>query len=236
MGQFDNEHHESWVGTRDDVVAFVDETAAWLPPPIADAICRIKGCAERLQENHPMCGLWRLRDGKMLEPATDKRPITLSQAVQLASFAPGGEYIIHSDNSMGEIGKGERKNFRSITAIAYAQPQDWSEADEGNLRIWLRSDNIHVGDTPIVETEIMVRQELKAHRKEGEPDEDSTYLVDVQPRAGRLVLFRSTLLHQVCPSKSRARRAIAVWFYTPQEIKEGSQFDGAKKEVAGGEP
>lgn len=43
--------------------------------------------------------------------------------------------------------------------------------------------------------------------------------------AGRVVLFRSTLLHQVCPSTTRPRRAITVWFFCPQAETAGASAD-----------
>lgn len=46
---------------------------------------------------------------------------------------------MHSDNSRGE--DGERRNHRSLTAIAYAN-QDWTEDDKGSLRLWLNSDEL----------------------------------------------------------------------------------------------
>mmetsp|Transcript_5513 Transcript_5513/g.13948 ORF Transcript_5513/g.13948 Transcript_5513/m.13948 type:complete len:357 (-) Transcript_5513:383-1453(-) len=232
MSQFDNEHDSSWKGTRDDVVAFVDETAPWLPDPISGAIRRVKGFAALLQAGaaaNNEGSQWRLRDSPAVAPATQERPLSVPHTVQLASFAPGGEYIIHSDNSRDK--NGERRNFRSITAIAYAQPQDWQDEDEGNLRIWLRSDEIEAMHMDPADTESSIRQVLKEERIEGEPDCESTYLVDISPKAGRVVLFRSTLLHQVCPSSSRPRRAIAAWFYAPQELPEGSLFDGAREPV-----
>ena len=62
----------------------------------------------------------------------------------------GGIYKIHSDNSRDE--SGERRNHRVITAIAYAQPKDWSdEEDKGQLRLWLNSDEIDLQSYPEVE-------------------------------------------------------------------------------------
>jgi hypothetical protein len=92
---------QEWVGTRDDVTGFVDETAAWLPAIISNTISLLKGFAEALQEPYADAvqsdsHAWRLREGGVLSPAKNNRPLTLSDGAQLASFSPGGEYIIHS--------------------------------------------------------------------------------------------------------------------------------------------
>ena len=39
--------------------------------------------------------------------------------------------------------------------------------------------------------------------------------VDIAPLQGRCVVFRSTLLHEVLPTKRRPRRAVTQWFYAP---------------------
>ena len=74
------------------------------------------------------------------EPATAARLLTACPLVQLAAYAPAGAYCVHSDNSRGPAGA--RRNLRALTAIAYATPLDWSEADAGCLRrgsIWSSS-------------------------------------------------------------------------------------------------
>jgi hypothetical protein len=193
---------QDWAGTRDDITAFVDETAPWLPPPVRSTIQLLKGFAEALQEPYAnamatQAHEWRLRQGDVLLPAKINRPLTLCDGAQLASFAPGGQYIIHSDNSFDS--HMERRNYRTITAIAYAQPADWTAEDEGSLRIWLNSDHLDPFHLEPAETEQLIRETLAENwRKEHGSDTDQPHYVDIMPKAGRVVLFRSTLLHQVC--------------------------------------
>lgn len=212
-----------WKGVRDDAVQFVDEGAEWLPEPLARTISLVKGVGEMLQQSYieAMRGShaddWRIRDGRPLEPATAERPLTIVPEAQLASFGPGGEYVIHSDNPLDE--NGARRNYRCFTVICYAQTADWSEEDKGHLRIWLGSDEICPSECQEggASTSEGLYKKLRERRRPGQPDEDSSYFVDVLPKAGRMVIFRSTQLHQVCPSSSRRRRAITVWVYSPQE-------------------
>lgn len=223
---------EAAVSIRSDQVLYVDEHTSKLAPPISDALLKLKGFAETLQE--PFAAElaaedgnkreeWAQRDGgEHLLPGTSKRPLTVPMAGQLASFTSGGQYRIHSDNSRTK--DGHRRNYRAVTAIAYAQPQDWDSSDGGCLRIWLGSDEIDLSTMPMNKgTTTLVRESLKEKLDGGEPDEDSSYFVDIMPLAGRVVLFRSTLLHQVCPSTRRDRRAVTVWFYCPQEESKDSR-------------
>lgn len=85
------------------------------------------------------------------------------------------------------------------------------------MKFFAGSDEVDLTTMPMNKgTTTLVRESLKAKLDGSEPDEDSSYFVDIMPLAGRVVLFRSTLLHQVCPSTRRDRRAVTVWFYCPQ--------------------
>jgi hypothetical protein len=212
-----------WKGVRDDAVQFVDEDAEWLPEPLASTIRLVKGVGDMLHQPYieamrgDYADKWRIRDGQPLEPATAERPLTVVPEAQLASFGPGGQYVIHSDNPLDE--NGARRNHRCFTVICYAQAADWSDEDKGHLRIWVGTDNICPSECQEegVSTAEVLHKKLREGRRPELPDEDSSYFVDILPKAGRMVIFRSTLLHQVCPSLSRRRRAITVWVYSPQE-------------------
>ena len=62
--------------------------------------------------------------------------------------------------------------------------QDWSEEDEGWLRIWLRSDEVDMTKFPRKEgTQVVLRKKLQENRPDLE-DTDSSYFVEVSPKAG----------------------------------------------------
>lgn len=200
---------------RDDAIRFVDEAAAMLP--IANAMRRLKGFGESLQSryatvrgdgggNSPWTAHWN-SPGEVLEPrepATPSRLLTAAQEVQLAAYATDGGYCVHSDNSRDEDGK--RRNERALTCIVYATAADWTaDGDGGCLRIWPNSDEVDCNTSG----PDALGEQLRA---EGAPH------VDIVPVLGRVVIFRSTLLHEVLPTKSRKRRAITQWFYSPQTV------------------
>mmetsp|Transcript_516 Transcript_516/g.721 ORF Transcript_516/g.721 Transcript_516/m.721 type:complete len:326 (+) Transcript_516:97-1074(+) len=211
---------------RDDAIQFVDEKRAL--PAIRMVICRLKGLASTLQphyaaaRNDPAQHWWE-KSGDLYTPATEDQPLTADTGAQLASFAPGGRYTIHSDNSQNW--SGERRNFRAITCIAYANPLDWSEEkDGGHLNIWPGTDytELHDFDTRSDEGRAKIKEFLKTaprvgnagHETENREDENC---ISVAPMPGRVVLFRSTMLHEVAPSKRRRRRAVTQWFQCPQK-------------------
>ena len=199
---------------RDDAIRFVDEQSAMLP--IQDAMRKLKGYGESLQSSYTIARAkedsawsapWTSKPGSgTIEqltprlPATSMRLLTAAPVAQLASYPPGGVYCVHSDNSRDETGK--RRNERALTAILYANPSDWSDDDGGHLRIWTNTDEVdcNVGDPSTL------GETLRA---------TSAACVDVLPLPGRVVFFRSSLAHEVCPSVLRPRRAITQWFFAP---------------------
>lgn len=194
---------------RDDFTRFVDEPSAMLP--VQSAMQLLKGFGEALQPAYAAAraeGDWEtiLAGGKRAvprTPATDERLLTAAPVAQLASYGPGGKYCVHSDNSRVEPG-GPRRNERALTAIIYCTPSDWSEKDEGWLRIWKDSDEVDCNVEGPAELGSRLRADNAPHK-------------DILPLSGRIVIFRSTLLHEVVPSKTRARRAITQWFFAPCE-------------------
>jgi len=192
---------------RDDSIRFVDERSAMVP--IKQVMQRLIGLAEALQPSYVAAledGSWEtiVAEGHTAEPrppATVERRLTAAPVAQLASYGPGGVYCVHSDNSR-TAEDGPRRNERAMTAIVYCTPFDWTEEDEGWLRIWKDSDEVDCN----VDGPAELGERL---RKEGAPYED------ILPLPGRVVVFRSALLHEVLPSKDRQRRAITQWFFAP---------------------
>jgi len=199
---------------RDDAIRFVDEAIAMLP--IAAAMQRLKAIGEGLQPTYamaladsgssPWAAPWtRIGEPEALEPrepATRERLLTASTMAQLASYGPDGVYCVHSDNSRDELGR--RRNERALTAIVYATPSDWSvDKDGGCLRIWTGTDEV---DCNMEGDPATFGEALQA---------DGVPHVDIAPLQGRAVIFRSTLLHEVRPTKRRPRRAVTQWFFAP---------------------
>ena len=97
--------------------------------PVSKAITLLKAAAAELNPyfaRHHECAV-----AEPVAPATVSSPLTVAPTAMLASYADGGRYRIHSDNSCGE--GGSRLNWRELTAIVYANP-DWSEDDGGRHR------------------------------------------------------------------------------------------------------
>lgn len=214
---------------RDDAIRFVDEKSAMLP--VAATMQRLKAIGEALQPAYakarndgggstassPWTAPWTRIGGapealEPREPATSERLLTASTMVQLASYGADGVYCVHSDNSRDEAGR--RRNERALTAILYANPSDWSEQEDGGcLRIWKDSDEVDCNSSSNSvdgddedENPASLGERLRA--------EGASY-VDIAPLQGRCVVFRSTLLHEVLPTKRRPRRAVTQWFYAP---------------------
>lgn len=164
---------------------------------------------------------WRIREGAPLPPATEERPLTVVPGAQLASYGPGGQYVIHSDNPRDE--NGGRRNYRCFTAICYAQHDGWEEEDKGHLRLWHGTGEICTSELGFehLTAEEVLRDRLAKERRDdaATPLEDgnAAYCTEVLPKGGRIVIFRSTELHQVTASTSKRRRAITMWIYAPQE-------------------
>ena len=212
---------------RDDAIRFVDEKSAMLP--VAAAMQRLKAIGEALQPAYAKArndgggsrassawtAPWTRTGGapealEPREPATSERLLTASTMVQLASYGADGVYCVHSDNSRDEAGR--RRNERALTAILYANPSDWSEQEDGGcLRIWKDSDEVDCNSSS---NSVDDEDENPASLGERLRAEGASY-VDIAPLQGRCVVFRSTLLHEVLPTKRRPRRAVTQWFYAP---------------------
>ncbi|KAL7562488.1 hypothetical protein ACA910_008199 [Epithemia clementina (nom. ined.)] len=116
-------------------------------------------------------------------------PLLVPNLAQLALYdgvsSQAPEYVVHSDNCR-EIG-GDGENYRELTAILYLNSPPLQNGGPtsagGSLRCF---------DDP-------------------DGDENSSY-VDIEPSAGRLVIFQSRdLMHSVLPVIGWRRLALSVW-------------------------
>lgn len=101
-----------------------------------------------------------------------------------ARYPNGGYYRRHVDAVAGTA-----SDIRQWSYLLYLNTE-WSESDGGCLRIHTDGGG------------------------EAAPPGASPSYVDVEPRAGTLVLFRSTIPHEVLNTSAR-RLAVAGWFNTP---------------------
>ena len=126
---------------------------------------------------------------KPIAPATIDAPLTVPGSIQLAEYEKGGYYKAHSDNTLGEAGI--RSNFRHLTCILYCNDVDRS----GALRIYKDSSYVHRPEEAL-----------------------SNDYIDILPRNGRLVIFKSTLIHAVRPvEEDVVRRALTLWINRPDD-------------------
>lgn len=111
--------------------------------------------------------------------------------------------------------------MRELTSILYANPE-WGEADGGELQLWPRSETADPHAHGLSdEGQGAVRADLQrswAGRRRPTDDEEEASVL-VRPEGGRLVVFFSNLLHEVCPA-ARPRRAVTVWSYRPVEERQ----------------
>lgn len=122
-------------------------------------------------------------ENEPLEPGT----------LQLACYdGEGTAYHIHEDYVSAEdydpddLPEHHRFSMkRRVTAILYLQDDDWNEESGGNFRG-------HVS-----------RQAQESQPASGD-------FVDIQPKGGSMLLFRSTLPHEVLPTYAR-RFALSLW-------------------------
>uniref|UniRef100_A0A7S2PP97 Fe2OG dioxygenase domain-containing protein n=1 Tax=Zooxanthella nutricula TaxID=1333877 RepID=A0A7S2PP97_9DINO len=120
-----------------------------------------------------------------------------SSTFQVACYSKTAYYKRHVDG-----GYEDTNNGRKITAVFYANDQ-WSESEGGQLRIYKRKLNP------------FQLEDLRA-RGEEVPDQTVNEVAEeIEPLAGRLVLFRSRdVPHEVLPT-GRKRFAVSLWLMGP---------------------
>ena len=206
-------------GIRDDCIRFNSEVEAMIP--VRRAIRLLKGVADTMMpvvsEHYYGAETESEKQEEPLSPATKERPLTVPQNVMIASYPNQGRYRIHSDNSF-DTDLGRRLNWREITCILYVNP-NWTEEDGGKLRLWPESQDIAAEQfgTTDEDDEQQLRQHLKQQWIEKHPQHEQEY-VEVEPIAGRMILFESHLLHEVRPSLAETRRAVTCWFNRPRKV------------------
>lgn len=115
-----------------------------------------------------------------------------SGSFQIASYPPQAFYKKHLDGGYDA----KLNNGRKVTAIFYAN-KDWTPSEGGQLRIYKRRPNPY-------------QLEKGAEEMKDDQVED-----DVDPTAGRLVLFRSRdIPHEVLVTQ-RKRFAVSLWLPGP---------------------
>ena len=125
--------------------------------------------------------------------------LTVPASVMLACYdGQGAFYKPHMDSMNSDP--------RRLTAIVYLVPEDWDadpDADGGQLNWWLVPDEQAGRKTDAVRAEEMKR----------EPPIKQT----LNPKAGRLVLFKArTVMHEVLPTH-RKRFALTLWYFAGRE-------------------
>ena len=152
-------------------------------------------------------------------------PLGTDGTASLACYGAGERYNIHVDNEDGLARAGANEPLarvaaaartapvgsRRATLIVYLTDARWAPAREGELRLWPH------GDVSDWARELRAREDA---RERGQPARNSGRAVDVEPVRGRLVLFNSSLPHEVRPVRHAApggapRCALQVWALDP---------------------
>lgn len=147
-----------------------------------------------------------------IQPATEEKPLTIPDSIQLAEYAENDFYKAHSDNSLtnkmipdAQNNDRVRSNFRHYTCILYCN-DEWEDQDGGALRLYPHTRNLPNADLAI----------LEGHE-----------YVDISPKNGRLIIFDSCNIHSVekVIHKTKKRRALTLWITRPDNSGvEGEQF------------
>lgn len=120
-----------------------------------------------------------------------------SSSFQVACYPRGGFYKKHVDGGYDDLNNG-----RKITAIFYPN-KSWCSENEGQLRMFKRQLNPY---------QLAKAENQVDGAAESGPDEEEE---KIEPRGGRLVLFRSRdMPHEVLPCK-RKRYGISLWLLGP---------------------
>lgn len=132
--------------------------------------------------------------------------LSVPKSVMLACYDGEGSFYKPHMDSMNT-------DPRRLTAIVYLVPRDWDatpEADGGQLRWWIVDDESAPAPADaIAEEEGDSKPSLATVLPPAAPPVEHT----LDPRAGRLVLFKSrTVMHEVLPTH-RKRFALTLWYF-----------------------
>lgn len=107
-------------------------------------------------------------------------------------------YIRHRDAK-------PQRSGRKLTCLCYFN-NDWVEEHGGQLRIWPYKDDVISG---------------AEHCTDGKSEDvENTSFVDIAPLGMRIVVFRSSLWHQVFPTKRADRYALTAWLTNTDALAE----------------
>lgn len=120
-----------------------------------------------------------------------RRPLLDAAELQLLTYRAGGHYARHVDDGVGTAGRSVR---RSISLLLYLTPDDWRDADGGQLRIHPAARGAGAEE----------------HQPERSPPRAE--LRDVAPRAGSLVLFDSKVTPHEVLTTARERSVVVGWY------------------------
>jgi hypothetical protein len=185
---------------RSDTVTHIDREAA-TECGLSHRYDLLMGIASHLNEN------LEFEDSPhtALRPATEEKPLSIPEGIQLAEFGENDFYKAHSDNSIADEETGVRRSFRSHTCILYCN-EGWKAEDGGALRLYLDSQQYLLPDDA----------------------KEACDYVDINPQNGRLLIFDSTLVHSVekVTHPVKLRRALTLWLDRPDDSGvRGEKYD-----------
>jgi hypothetical protein len=145
-------------------------------------------------------------------------PLGTEKATFMLAEYPGGAaigYVKHRDAAPSPFAG------RKLTCLYYLNPA-WEASHGGQLHIWPRSnDGTELDPMALAGTEGAMgadHDEVKASPSGGGPEEGpSEEVVAVEPLMDRLVVFRSSLEHEVQPAYS-SRMALTAWFVNRRHL------------------
>jgi hypothetical protein len=172
---------ERRTGARSDQIVFLSAAEAVKSLPALAAVIDVLSClAAELNAR---------------STSSDGGTLLVPDVCQFASYGPGGRYKPHRDVYLES--NGERINDRSVTLIHYLN-DGWAAEDGAELRLH--------PDATEADDEKLLRKWEGGHAGGGKAGR----YVDVVPQAGRIIVFRSGLLHEVLPNLNSERRRCAV--------------------------
>ena len=192
---FMKENFQKDVATRFDSICWLSESSSldFPPPPPSSSS---SSSSDKVDYDHLMEVIKMIKGAAGVCEEVFKYKLAVPKQCMAACYdGNGAHYVAHHDNvcQVDLIGDNEEEicnNHRMITLLLYVNPF-WTEKSGGNLRCYLGAD-----------------QKLVSLKSDWIRSDNA---IEIEPIAGRLVIFKSKeLLHEVCPSFDR-RMAISCW-------------------------